>query len=158
MKKGIKCIKSIKGEIAPLDTCGTSQTPDTLNSGFTIIEILVASALLVVLSVAFVGLQYVLSQNQTSAWQSYQSIENANGVVNIISKELRNAQKSETGSYPLVTANDQSIVFYSDYDYDGISERVRYTLTGSQLVRGIVEPTGSPYSYNLASEKVKNSN
>ena len=41
------------------------------NDGFTLIEILVASAIMVLLGVAFVGLQYILSENQTSSWRNY---------------------------------------------------------------------------------------
>lgn len=132
-----------------------SRNKAILETGFTLIEVLVSAAILVILASGFVGLQYILSQNQVSAWRNFQSIESANQAVSVVSKELRNAQSSELGSYPLNTANDQSIIFYSDYDFDGVVERVRYTLTGTKLDRGIVEPTGSPYTYNIGSEKVK---
>jgi type II secretory pathway pseudopilin PulG len=121
-------------------------------SGFTLIEILVGSALIVLLGVAFVGLQYILSENQTSAWRNYLSLENANGAVSTFAKEIRNARQSELGSYPLVEANDQEIIFYSDYDYDGTVERVRYTLSGTNLVKGIIEPAGDPLIYDAGTE------
>ncbi len=133
----------------------TNYKLQTLNTGFTLIEVLVSAALMVMLGAGFVGLQYILSQNQVSAWRNYQSIESINLSLSQLAAELRSANSSQTGSYALDTANDQSIIFYSDYDYDGVSERVRYTLTGTQLVRGIVEPTGSPLTYNVANEKVK---
>jgi len=125
-------------------------------SGFTLIEVLVSAAIMVILGVAFLGLQYILSENQTSAWKNYLSIESANGAVSTFTKELRSANQSETGSYPLEVANDQEIIFYSDYDYDGVAERVRYTLSGTDLMKGIIEPTGDPLTYNLASESVRN--
>jgi prepilin-type N-terminal cleavage/methylation domain-containing protein len=125
------------------------------NSGFTLIEVLVSAALMVILASGFVGLQYILSQNQVSAWRNYQSIENANGAVSAITNQLRSAFTSEDGSYPLEKADDQNIIFYSDYDQDEIVERIRYTLSGSKLLRGVVEPTGSPYTYDLGTEKVK---
>lgn len=125
------------------------------SEGFTLIEVLVSAALLVILASGFLGLQYILSRNQVSAWRNYQSIENINLALTSLISEIRNANASETGSYALVTADDQSIIFFSDYDRDGIIERVRYTLTGTQLVRGIVKPSGNPYVYNTATEKVK---
>jgi len=124
--------------------------------GFTLIEILVASAIMVILAVAFLGIQYILSENQTSAWRNYLSIENANGAVSVLAKELRSATVSEIGSYPLEVANDQEIIFYSDYDYDGEVERIRYTLSGTILIKGVVEPTGDPLTYDSGGEKQKN--
>jgi prepilin-type N-terminal cleavage/methylation domain-containing protein len=126
-----------------------------LTQGFTLIEVLVSAALMVILASGFVGLQYILSQNQVSAWRNYQSIENANGAVSAMANQLRGASNSEDGSYPLVTPDDQNIIFYSDYDQDGTTERIRYTLNGTELLRGITEPTGSPYTYNPMDEKVK---
>ena len=124
--------------------------------GFTLIEILVASAIMVILAVAFLGIQYILSENQTSAWRNYLSIENANGAVSVLAKELRSATVSEIGSYPLEVANDQEIIFYSDCDYDGEVERIRYTLSGTILIKGVVEPTGDPLTYDSGGEKQKN--
>lgn len=125
------------------------------SSGFTLIELLVSSALLVILAGGFVGLQYILSQNQTSAWKSYLSIEAANGAVANMTNELRNAQPSELGSYQIEAANDQELIFYSDYNNSGVVERLRYTLSGNTLTRGITEPTGSPPDYDISGEKVK---
>lgn len=129
-----------------------NKTHSSNKSGFTLIEILVASAVMVLLGVAFVGLQYILSENQTSAWRNYLSIENANGAVSRFAKEIRNATQSELGSYPLELANDQEIIFYSDYDYDGIVERVHYSLTGTEFIKGIVEPAGDPLIYDAGTE------
>jgi len=127
----------------------------TTNKGFTLIEILVSTALIVILAMGFLGIQYILSQNQTSTWRSYLAIESANVSVSGIVKEIRDARESDIGSYPLVTANDQEIIFYSDYDSDGEVERVRYTLSGTDLTKGVIEPSGSPISYPLVNEKTK---
>jgi len=124
-------------------------------AGFTLIEVLVSSAILVILAMGFLSIQYVLSQNQVSAWRNYLSIESANVAMSAIVHELRDARASDIGSYTLEVANDQEIIFYSDYDYDGVVERIRYSLSGYNLTKGIVEPSGSPLSYPLASEKTK---
>ena len=68
---------------------------------------------------------------------------------------MRDARQSDIGSYPLEVANDQEIVFYSDYDYDGVVERVRYTLSGSDLIKGVIEPQGDPLVYSAANETTK---
>lgn len=124
-------------------------------SGFTLIEVLVSSAILVILAIGFLGLQYIMSQNQLTAWRDYLSIESGNVALSAVARELRDARQSDTGSYALELANDQEIIFYSDIDYDDIVERVRYTLSGTNLEKGIIEPTGEPLTYPLANESVR---
>ncbi len=68
-------------------------------------------------------------------------------------KEIRAvASQSSTGAYPIATAATSTFVFYVDTDADGVIERVRYTLEGTELVRGVVVPTGDPLVYDLGSE------
>ena len=62
-------------------------------------------------------------------------------------------KQSDTGAYALEVVNDTEIVFYSDIDYDGETERVRYSLTGSNLIKGVIEPEGEPVTYPSSSEK-----
>ncbi len=126
-----------------------------IKNGFTLIEVLVASAILVLLAFGFLGLQYIISQNQVTVWRDYLSIDSANSALNTIIKELRNIQESENGSYPLEKAEDQEIIFYSDYDNDGKVERIRYTLSDSNLLKGVIKPTGIPATYPIANEKTK---
>lgn len=123
------------------------------SEGFTLIEILVSSAITVLLAAGFLGLQYLLSKNQVTAWANYKAIESSNASVSTLIRELRNATASENGAYALESLQDQSIIFYSDYDYDGQTERLRYTLSGTQLTKGIIEPVGDPAVYNPATEK-----
>ncbi len=123
--------------------------------GFTLIEVLVASAILVVLAFGFLSMQYIIGQNQVSVWRNFLSIDATNTAVSEIVKELRNSRESDAGTYPLEITGDQEIVFYSDYNYDGLVERVRYTLSGNTLTRGIIEPQGSPAVYLPANERTR---
>lgn len=131
------------------------QRLNTKPSGFTLIEVLISAALLVILASGFIGLQYIMSQNQVTAWKSYLSIEAANTAISSFSKEARDMRPSETGAYPLQTAGDKEIIFYSDIDHDGTIERVRYTLSGNTFQKGVIKPISNPVSYPPASEKVK---
>ena len=79
----------------------------SLGGGFTLIEVLVASAILVILAFGFLGLQYIIGQNQVSVWRNYLSIESANTAVSTLSKELRDARQSATGAYPIEVAGSQ---------------------------------------------------
>lgn len=126
----------------------------TNSKGFTLIEVLVSAAILVILGAGFLGLQYLLSKNQVAAWNNYMNIEDTNRSVSNFIKELRNAGNSDSGGYPLESLQDQEIIFYSDYDFDNELERVRYTLTGTQFIKGVIEPSGNPAVYDVATEKV----
>lgn len=129
-------------------------TKDT-QSGFTLIELLVVMVITTMIGGAVVGLQYLMSTNQVVVWRNLISVEEANSNLTQMVKELRNARDSENAAYVLETANDQELTFYSDYDFDGTIERVRYFLIGTEFSKGVVEPTGFPAVYNSASEVVK---
>lgn len=120
--------------------------------GFTIIEVLVASALLVVIGAGLLGLQYIFSRNQVIVWQNYINIEEANRAAMTIAREIRNMNEGQEGSYPLISADDQEIVFYSDIDLNGQTERVRYTLSGNTLTKGVTQANGEPAEYNTINE------
>jgi type II secretory pathway pseudopilin PulG len=124
-------------------------------SGVSLIELLIVIAMLGLIGAGFLGLQYVFSQNQVIAWQNYMNVEEANSTITQITRELRTADQSEDGSYLLETPNDQEIVFFSDVDYDGIVEKVKYSLDGTNLTKTITEPTTDPITYPAANERAK---
>jgi len=124
------------------------------NLGVTLIELLVSMVIVGILGLGVVSLQSLLSKNQVLIWNNYLSVEDSNNAVKQMVKELRTARNGDDGSYPLASAFDQQIVFFSDIDSDGESERVRYYLTGTELYKGIIEPSGYPASYPPANEKI----
>jgi len=129
---------------------------DKITAGFTFIELLVGMVILTILAGAVLTLQYIIGQNQVSVFRNYLTVEDTNSIVSAFSRELRNATNGANGSYPLITLSDQEIIFYSDYNFDGKVERIRYTVNGTLLEKGIIEPTTPPVSYPLASERKKN--
>ncbi|MFV1917299.1 MAG: type II secretion system protein [Patescibacteria group bacterium] len=126
-----------------------------LEKGFTLIEILITVVILGMLAAALLSLQYILSQNQILVWQSYLSVDEANADVTSLVREIRTAQAGENGSYHLEVAEDQELVFYSDSDFDGQVERLRYFLNGTQFIKGVIDPVGQPATYPSGNEAVK---
>ena len=110
------------------------------NRGFTIVEILVVVALLTVIGGAIVSIQVAFGESQISTWKSYQNTTEANDIVRKFIKETRAMRVGEDGSYPLSNASDNEIIFYSDIDFDGKAERVRYTRTQTLLEKGVIDP------------------
>lgn len=121
--------------------------------GMTVIEVIVAVALGSILLVAllrFLVVGYPLSK---VTFLQANSNETARVQLHRIAKELRKTRNSDVGSYALVEMLPQKIVFYADVDDDDDTERVRYELSGTELVRGVIHPTGTPAVYDEASEQ-----
>ena len=53
---------------------------------------------------------------------------------------INKARTGINGSYPIISASENEFIFYSDYDDDGVTERIRYFLEAQQLKVGIIEP------------------
>lgn len=124
------------------------------NSGFTLMETLVASFMATAFVVVLISLEGTLRSSQDSLNLNTQSYNEASISIQAITRELRNARPAATGAYPLVLADDNEIIFYANIDEDKEPERVRYYVTGDQLNRGIVQPSGSPPTYDLGTEGV----
>lgn len=72
----------------------------------------------------------------------------------IMTAEIRTASTADTGAYTIALANSTTFTFYSDTDGDGLKEKIRYFLSGTEIKRGSIKPAGSPLSYNSADEKI----
>ncbi|OGM22817.1 hypothetical protein A2961_01465 [Candidatus Woesebacteria bacterium RIFCSPLOWO2_01_FULL_39_21] len=125
------------------------------SAGFTLVEVLVTGFLAVAVGAALVGLQYILTQNQLSVFSNFINVDEANFAITNLERELRSARSGDNGAYPLEIAGNFEIAFFSDIDFDGRAERVRYNLTNSTLTKGVIEPTGFPITYPIANEAVK---
>lgn len=122
--------------------------------GFTIIEMVMSIA---IFSIIGVGLVVLIGNVFTTGGKlSVLGADTDQGRRSVFRfmQELRNATYSNTGGYPIAEASNQQIVFYSNIDGGADVERLRYYLSNGRLYRGIVKPTGTPYSYNLGSETV----
>ena len=117
-------------------------------------EILVVIAIIIIIGLAISNLGRDIFINNYYAQKSLIAEGDAKSAMNKMIKELRELAPAETGSYPLEMANTTEIIFYSDVDNDNLSERVRYFLDGHALKRGLIKPTGQPYSYDLGAEKI----
>jgi prepilin-type N-terminal cleavage/methylation domain-containing protein len=100
--------------------------------GFTLIEMLVTLAIFVVAIGAVTA--FILSLYQTQAYniEQSQAIEEARNGIETMTQELREATSGDDGSYIIEKAEDYEIIFYSDIDKDGETERVRYFIYESK--------------------------
>lgn len=123
------------------------------SKGLTTIEMVVVMSIGLAMLVAltrFIAIGYPLSK---VTYLQVQSTESARLQLKRMAKALRELKDSDTGAYPLVETSPQRIVFYSDVDADSTTERIRYELSGTNLLRGITKPTGNPLEYDTDNEE-----
>ncbi len=102
-----------------------------LNKGFTLIETMVAVLIFGVITTALFSLIPAIYRADSYAWhQAYATSEARRGMKTMI-KEIREATTGEDGSYVLLSAQDNELIFFSDIDKDDDIERVRYFLGGT---------------------------
>lgn len=131
-----------------------SQRPALYPRGVTLIEML-----FIVGAIALVGVGFMVFQSDTFTLSNLiqsnsASQQDARRFLKSFLAEARAASPSSTGAFPIAAAAPTSLTFFSDIDSDGLRERVRYELSGTTLIRGVVVPSGNPLSYNPANEVV----
>ncbi len=126
------------------------------NKGFTLTELTVSLAIFSLLSIGISSYQRNVFYFNSTIQGGLRAQLEARQVVKTMVSELRKTTTSSTGSFAIESATSTSLVFYTDINSDGKIERVRYFLSGSILKKGVVVPSGTPYTYNLGSEIVTN--
>ncbi len=126
----------------------------SVNRGFTLVELIVALFGFVILVFGVVALVSNVFFASTKQANLLADSDSARSLSNKIINELRNASLSAVGAYPLDTAGAQSLIFYSNVDTDADMERVRYFVQNGKLLKGIINPSGNPLSYNSANERI----
>lgn len=122
-------------------------------SGFTILEMMVVVAIFTVS--AIIVTEYIIQGYKANQFtlELSDAIEHARRGIDTMEKELREANYSDNGDYPIIEAESQSITFYSDLDSDKSVEKLRYYLDGTNLIKGVTQPSGSQPVQYLASDE-----
>lgn len=125
-----------------------------VSGGFGLVEIIIVIG---ISAIVFMGVfnfgQGIFSFN-SSAQKSLGAQAGARRVLKTFTKELRSASPSSLGAYPIVLASTSALTFFSNIDSDIYKEQIRYFLQGRVLKKGVVKPSGSPLTYNMANEQV----
>lgn len=124
------------------------------NFGFTLVEILVALAIFALLATLAARLQVNIFMQSDEGQKRIVAESEARSTLKNMIAEIRSAAPSNTGDYPIILASSSAITFFSDIDNDGLQERVHYYLSNRVLRKAVTKPTGSPYQYLDANEKI----
>jgi len=126
-----------------------------LTSGFTAMEIIIVIAISTIIMLAVSTFQRDVIVHNSMIQSGAIAEEGMRNTLKQILSELRGVSSSQTGAYGLESVATNTIIFYSDIDSDDVRERVRYFLDNQTFKKGVVEPTGQPYTYNLSAEQLR---
>ncbi|HRY62439.1 MAG TPA: hypothetical protein P5056_01570 [Candidatus Paceibacterota bacterium] len=123
--------------------------------GLTLIELLFGMAFIAFMGLAIANFQNSMFSSSEYLQRSLMAEGDARTVLRQLISELRAMNYSSVGSYPISSALENSITFYSDTNGDGNPERLRYFLDGDLFKVGVVYPSGAPLTYDINSERIK---
>lgn len=129
--------------------------PTTRKDGFTLLEILVAMGIGTSILVLATLFAIDITNFGLFLGERLETERDLERTIRVFITEARAMTNAEHGSYPIADAQSESFTFYTDVDADGTIEQVRYFLNGTELQKGIIEPEGSPASYDPADEDVR---
>lgn len=124
------------------------------NKGLTLVELVISVAIIVIVLSGVSSLYYTSRQSTATIWSDLEAQRDARRVTQEVRNYARRANIANNGAYPIDTASSSLFIFYADIDSDGLVERVRYEYATTTLLRGIIKPTGTPYTYDTATEDV----
>lgn len=125
-----------------------------LHKGFTLTEIIVVVAIIGMISVAVGTFSRDMLYLGSVARGSLTVSQDARNILRQMTKEIRAAAPSSNGAYPLIAVSSSSIAFYSDTDGNGVRDQIRYFASSTNLMKGVITPTGSPLTYSPSNEVV----
>lgn len=121
--------------------------------GFTLVETLVA---LTIFGLGIAAIVLVFSKtvkNKAYALEMGKSSFVVSRSMGDLTQYLRRARQSDAGAYPIVSADDNDLVLYSDYDKDGETERLHVYLSNGRVYLGLRSPSETfPPTYAAGDE------
>ncbi len=123
---------------------------------FTLVETMLAVAIFTLILGALGAFQRDVFFFSNVIHIGLNNVTEARKVLRPFVSEVRGAQPSNLGGSAIEIAEAKRIIFYTDTNSDGIKERIQYFVDGNTFKKGVTIPTGNPYVYNLANEKITN--
>ncbi len=122
--------------------------------GYTLIETLITVSVFGIIIVSITAFQKdVFSLNKRISTGLNVQYE-VKKIIRPFANEIRSAEQSNQGAFPIIEASSSTIKFYSDIDNNGDVDLVRYFLDGTSFKKGVIKPSGENFSYNESGEKI----
>ncbi len=123
------------------------------SAGFTLAEIVVTTAIVGLLIVVITKFQSDIFSFNSTFYSSFSGSDQAQKLLRPMTAEIRSASASGNGAYPIEAFAVNDFSFYSDIDNNGTKDWVRYYVSGTNMYKETIAPTGSPAVYNSANKK-----
>jgi type II secretory pathway pseudopilin PulG len=125
-------------------------------NGMSLVEMLIAIG---IFTIGILGFTLLFTrswrQNSYTMEMGQTSMAVSRGV-NEMAGYLRKVRQGDDGSYPVISANDNDLVVFCDYDKDDITERLHFYRNGAAVIMGIRKPTaGLPKTYAAGDAETK---
>lgn len=115
--------------------------------GMTFIEMLVWISMFIVIMIAVVSSLLYFYRANRYALEQASAITSAQRGLEQVVRMIREGAYSSQGAFPIISIAADDFVFYADIDADYSIELVHYYLDETNLMRGVIEPTGNPPEY-----------
>lgn len=126
------------------------QNTDIQQRGITFIESLIWIAVFMISTMTIIVSLLSFYRANTYTLEQAQAVSDARRSIEQLVATLREADYASNGAYPIASMATSSVTFYANVDNDVFIERVRYSVSGTSLVRGILKPSGTPLGYSGA--------
>lgn len=123
--------------------------------GFTLVEVIIAAAIFAVIAAVAAEFSVFYFRNYSFSYEEQQSVGQLQYALTQMVRDIREARQGDDGAWPIAVANDTEFDFYSDVTGDGRADKIRYYLNGTNLMRGVTEPTAVPVSYPSSNETAR---
>ncbi len=124
------------------------------NTGMTMIEMLVTLSIFIVVMLAITFSLFSFYRYNAYGIEQATAIDSARRGIEPTINNIREAAYSDEGAYPIVSASQNSFLFYSDIDRDNSIEKVRLFLDSGVFKKGTTESAGDPPTYDGQPETV----
>ena len=123
--------------------------------GFTLVETIVAIAIFVIGIQATVMIASKTIKNKAYTMEMGKSAFVVSRSIGELTQYLRRSRQSDAGSYPIVSADKNDLVVYSDYNKDGVTERIHIYFSNNKIYMGVRSPSNSfPRTYAAGDEAI----
>lgn len=120
--------------------------------GLSLAEVIVAISIFTIVMAGF-SLLFIRSvkSNTYILEMGRNSLAVSRGVEDLV-RHIREAKQGDNGHYAIVSAGDNDLKIYADFDNDGRAERLHFYLDNQQIKMGITRPQGDGVIKDYASE------
>lgn len=120
-----------------------------LQSGMTLLELLVAVGIYTVLMLAVMTSIASLYRLNAYAIEQSSEVDNARRGVTQWNRDVKEMTTAEDGTWPVAIIEEHRMGYYSDTDQDDSVEYVEYVLASTTLTKSTYNATGTPPVYNM---------